>query len=99
MRTIRSNVFVMTPASQNDLPEQPVFRVGDAISHSGIYRVRHFEHRSPHEVTLLRNELFPRCAKCGSAVYFELVKAVPGLEERDFRVRLYKIPEDEPEAA
>ena len=89
----RSNVFVVTPANQNDRPEQPVFRVGDAISNSGIYRVHHFQHRYSHEVTLLRNERFPRCAKCGDAVYFELVRVVPGLEEKDFRVRLYSIPE------
>lgn len=93
MRKIRSNVFVMTPANQNNHPEQPVLRVGDAIPESGLYRVHHFEHRSPHEVTLLRNELFPRCAKCGDAVYFQLVRAVPGLERKDFKVRLYSIPE------
>lgn len=99
MRKIRSNVFVMTPANEKDRPEQQVFRVGDAISESGIYRVHHLDHRIPHEVTLLRNEVFPRCAQCGDAMYFELVRAVPGLEEKDFRVRLYSIPSSEVEAA
>lgn len=99
MGKVRSNVFIMTPANQNDRPEQPVFRAGEAISDSGIYWVHHFEHRNPHEVTLLRNEIFPACAKCGDRVYFELVKAVPGLEEKDFRIRLYEIPLEEPEAA
>lgn len=99
MRKTRSNVLVMTPANQNDRPEQPGFHVGDAISESGIYRVHHFEHRDPHEVTLLRNEVFPDCAKCRDAVYFELVRAIPGLEEKDFRVRLYSIPNPESKAA
>ena len=95
----RSNVFVRTPANQNGRPEQPVFRVGEIISQSGIYRVHHSEHRDPHEITLLRGEVFPRCAQCGDAVYFELARVVPGIEERDFRVRLYTIPNVEPEAA
>ena len=99
MCATRSNVLVMTPANQNDRPEQPLFRVGDVISQTGIYLVHHSAHRSPHEVTLLKNEVFPPCAKCGNAVYFELVKAVPGLEDKDFRVRLYNIPNEESDAA
>ena len=91
--------FVLTAANQNDRPEQPLFRVGDVISYSGIYRAHHSEHRIPHDVTLLRGEVFPPCAKCGNTVRFELVRAVPSLEDKDFHIRLYYIPLEEPEAA
>ena len=75
------------------------FHVGDAVPESGIYRVHHFDHRDPQEVTLLRSELFPPCAKCGDSVHFELIKSLPGLESSHFCVRLYNIPSDEPQAA
>ncbi|HVH85418.1 MAG TPA: hypothetical protein VM912_01750 [Terriglobales bacterium] len=86
-------------ADQNDRPEQPFFHVGDGVPESGIYRVYHSYHREPQEVTLLRDEVFPRCAKCDTSVHFELIKSVPGVESRNFCVRLYNIPSEESEAA
>ena len=85
----------MTPTNANH-PEQYLFHPGDDIVESGIYRVYHAGHRSPHEVTLLRSERFPTCVNCGHAVSFELVRRISALEDRDFRIRLYAIP---PEAA
>ena len=41
---------------------------------SGIYRVRHDRHRSPHLVIAIRGEEFPPCRKCHSAVRYELVQ-------------------------
>ena len=97
MRSRRINVLVMTAATAHGHPELPVFRPGDAIFESGIYRVYHAGHRFPHEVTLLRNETFPPCNKCDDSVSFELVRGIPALEDRDFQIRLYVIPH--PDAA
>ena len=88
----------MTPALAKNYLEQPLFAPGDYIAESGIYRVYHAGHRSPHDVTLLRTERFPTCLKCGHSVSFELVRSVSSLEDRDFRIRLYAIP-DPSEAA
>ena len=99
MRSRRSNVVVMTPAKANDHPEQPFFRPGDAILESGIYRVYHAGHRLPHEVTLLRNERFPPCIKCGNSISFDLARSIPALEDLDFHIHLYSIPHPEPDAA
>jgi hypothetical protein len=69
------------------------YRTGQSIPTSGIYRVEHQQHRAPHEVTLLRGEEFPRCARCGDRVEFELVKAAPDLANRPFAIHLYEIPD------
>jgi hypothetical protein len=70
------------------------FRSGDAIDESGIYRVCHSAHRLPHEVTLLRGEIFPRCARCGEHVLFYLVRPVLAPENATgFGVRLHELPE------
>ena len=73
------------------------YRTGLAIPSSGIYLVRHKQHRLPHEVTLLKGEKFPRCAKCQDAVQFELLIGVADPKLSPFRVVLNQIPEVEPE--
>jgi hypothetical protein len=88
----------MTPANMNDYPER-LFYTRDPILESGIYRVYHAGHRLPHEVTLLRNEIFPPCSKCGDSVSFELLRSLPHIEDKDFHVRLYTIPHPETDAA
>ena len=50
----------------------------------------HNEHRLPHEVTLLRANSFPPCAKCGNNVAYQLLRAVT--VDR-FSVVLNAIPE------
>jgi hypothetical protein len=52
-------------------------KTGDVATETGIYRVYHDQHRLPHEVTVLRGDQFPRCAKCNDAVSFELFYAAP----------------------
>ena len=69
------------------------FRVGQAIPSSGIYTVTHKGHRQSHEVTLLKGDIFPRCARCGDRVQFELVKAAPHIEAHPFTIHLYEIPD------
>lgn len=88
----------MTPtANENSRLDQIFFQVGDPIEFGGIYRVHHLDHRPTHEVTLLRNEVFPPCARCADSVRFELVRSIRGLEDLDFHIRLFNIPNDEVE--
>lgn len=54
------------------------FETGSVIPESGTYRVIHAAHRLPAEVTLVKGEKFPRCAKCADAVRFALIQATPG---------------------
>ncbi|HEX4602921.1 MAG TPA: hypothetical protein VH724_02935 [Candidatus Angelobacter sp.] len=68
------------------------FLCGETIAESGIYLVLHSKHRLPHEVTLLHGQLFPRCAKCGGSVYFELVRKAPDITLAPFKVALYTLP-------
>ena len=55
------------------------FETGHIVPVTGIYRVVHAGHRLPHEVVILKDEEFPRCAKCSDAVLFELARAVSDL--------------------
>jgi hypothetical protein len=76
--------------------DKSIFRTGEPIPESGIYRVIHKAHRVPHEVTLLAGQNFPRCSKCKDAVLFELIKAATELlHEHGFRVHLYELPVEE----
>jgi hypothetical protein len=76
---------------------QAQFRCGDKILESGIYRVTHDGHRLAHEVTLLRDQLFPKCIRCEDAVYFELVRSAPDITLGPFKVALYALPENDEE--
>ncbi len=75
----------------------PTYHVGEAIVHPGIYRVLHRGHRDSHTVVLLSGQHFPRCARCGQDVQFQLVEATPHIKnDSDFRVHLYEIPHPPP---
>ena len=90
----QSKLFLVKSAA-NDIGEQQVmFRTGERITQSGIYRVIHRKHRLPHEVTLLINQSFPRCAKCGDAVKFRLVRGVKlqSMEHGEAHICLYELP-------
>ncbi len=69
------------------------FATGDTVPVTGLYVVHHAAHRLPHEALLLKDEKFPRCAKCADAVQFELLKAVPDFERHRGRIaKLYELP-------
>jgi len=73
--------------------ETPTFHTDEVVRQSGIYKVQHKKHRLPHEVTLLRDEYFPRCAQCDGAVIFELVRAVMDeAETGTSQIHLYELP-------
>ena len=50
----------------------PKYKSGDAVPASGIYEVTHAKHRLMHHVTIVKDEAFPKCRKCGTAVTFSL---------------------------
>jgi len=100
MRAHKSSIFLVKSAPSS-VAKACRFRTGESIPRSGVYRVFHRKHRLPHEVTLLREEEFPRCAKCQDAVTFQLLKAaqepMEAARARSFRVRLYELPVEEAE--
>jgi hypothetical protein len=104
MRAKESSLFLVKSDS-GKMPKQPTFRTTEVVPQSGIYRVRHKKHRLPHEVTLLRDQQFPKCAKCQNAVTFELLRAMTeGTDvstEFSTRIYLYELPvfEDDQEIA
>ncbi|MGC2696660.1 MAG: hypothetical protein WA738_12815 [Candidatus Angelobacter sp.] len=84
--------------TRQDMPKaRKRFRCGERIPESGIYRVVHRSHRLPHEVTLLSEQLFPKCARCENSVYFELVRSAPDITLGPFKVALYALPADDEE--
>jgi hypothetical protein len=71
------------------------FKTGTVIPASGIYSIRHSAHRLPHEVTLLKGEIFPKCQKCGDAVTFKLVRMLTyqtTVKNSSWRITLYELP-------
>jgi hypothetical protein len=87
----RSKVTLLSP--RHNMPEAvKQFRCGERIPESGIYRVVHERHRLPHEVTLLRDQLFPKCIKCDGLVSFELIRGAPDITLGPFKVALYALP-------
>jgi hypothetical protein len=58
--------------------ERSVYKPGDIVPRSGLYRIDHKQHRLMHEATLTEGTLFPRCRRCNDAVRFALVRAVKG---------------------
>ena len=94
MRAKTSSLF-LAKSAPGKIVKGPNFKTDEFVPQSGIYRVRHRKHRLPHEVTLLKDQQFPRCSKCQNAVVFELVRAVTFTDEspeRYSRIRLYELP-------
>lgn len=72
-------------------------RVGELIVQSGIYRVHHGGHRVSHYVVLIAGQEFPRCARCGEEVEFELFRAATEeAQDTAFHVHVYEIPHPPP---
>jgi hypothetical protein len=59
------------------------FHPGMKVERSGIYEVFHATHRVTHEVTLLQGQDFPMCSRCKEKVSFELLKAVPSMNQKN----------------
>lgn len=57
-----------------------MYKPGEEVPHSGIYRVRHYGHHHDHEVTCISGESFPECQKCRGKVRFSLIIAAHAVE-------------------
>jgi hypothetical protein len=70
-------------------------RTGLKVPESGIYRISHSQHNLPYEVTLLKDQKFPRCSRCKEPVFYKLVRSVPAASSHRsaFTVALYELPE------
>jgi hypothetical protein len=69
------------------VPAEPkrTYIPADAVPLSGIYLVKHYRHRFPHQATLLEGEAFPQCRFCGDRVRFRLVRGARRAEhDHDF---------------
>jgi hypothetical protein len=88
----RKNVVVPSSPNEFRFDRAMMFRTGETVPESGIYRVTHGGHRLPHEVTLLRDQLFPRCSKCATLVEFEPVALAPTMGDRRGKIILYELP-------
>ena len=53
------------------------------VNRSGIYEAFHATHRVTHSVTLLQGQKFPLCSRCKDRVSYELVKAIPSLNQKN----------------
>jgi hypothetical protein len=70
-----------------------LYKSGDNIPETGVYKVLHAQHRLPHQVTLVEGQTFPPCARCHDEVRFELLRVLPELaRERRGSVSLYALP-------
>jgi len=61
-----------------------IFKPGDKVPHSGIYKVTHDpEHAQPHEVTCVYGKTFPPCHDCAHP-RFKLVRAAHHIETHEY---------------
>jgi hypothetical protein len=59
-----------------------MYKPGNKVPESGIYKVNHDRyHTAVHEITAVRNEVFPPCSHCGHGVSYSLVRAAKHLSE------------------
>jgi len=68
-----------------------LFFPGDTCIKSAVYCAIHYQHRLPHEVTVIEGSIFPSCKKCGTRVKFQLIaqpkssaNIIPVIADPDF---------------
>ena len=57
-----------------------MYKPGEDVPKSGIYRVRHTGHHHDHEVTCISGEQFPECNRCKGGVRFSLMIAAHAVD-------------------
>jgi hypothetical protein len=62
---------MVSKGSRRDL-----YKPGEAVPQTGIYKIYHSRHRPMHRATLLEGSLFPQCKECASEVRFALARVV-----------------------
>lgn len=70
-------------------------RTGFTVPSTGIYLVTHSAHRLSKKVFLVKDSVFPRCAKCKEAVLFELAVSTESRVERPVHVQELPVIDDE----
>jgi hypothetical protein len=75
-----------------------IYRPGELVPESGVYRVTHAPHRLMHEATLLKGDRFPLCRECKGSVRFELRRALknPTRISSGYHAILEDYPDTEP---
>jgi hypothetical protein len=67
---------------------EQLFRAGEVVPESGVYKVTHQRHRDSHLATLFQDERFPPCAQCGESVRFALLRRARLIrDDLDFKTR------------
>ncbi len=62
-----------------------VFKPGDEVPKSGIYKVTHgADHADEHEVTCLKGEQFPACHGCGHHARFVLLRSAHHVRSHEY---------------
>lgn len=73
--------------------EEGTGRTGALVPESGVYAVRHSEHRLPAEVTLLHGHRFPSCEACEEPVTYRLRRRLGhAVISSQFNVQLHHLP-------
>ena len=80
--TVKSSNPKTKKISNTKKREKQRFGPGQIVERSGVYEVFHAHHRISHEVQLIAEQEFPLCSRCKEKVRFELVKAIPALNEK-----------------
>lgn len=86
----------LTTMDSNRAGNRTSLTTGSSVPESGIYAVSHPQHSVPREVTLLRDQTFPRCSCCKEPVFYRLLRSAPaaaGAHPSAFAVALYELPE------
>ena len=66
-----------------------VYRSGQRVPQTGLYRVIHYQHRLPHNAVMTEDDLFPQCNKCGLRVAFTLSQTANSLsDDEDFMLEV-----------
>lgn len=55
-----------------------IYKPGETVPKSGVYRIYHHQHRLMHEATLEKDTRFPQCRACKTKVKFSLIHAAKG---------------------
>ena len=72
--------------------DDQIFKPGDHAPETGIYEVRHYQHRFSHEATVLVREVFPLCRLCGGRASFRLLRSADRLKsDIDFKKRNHQL--------
>jgi hypothetical protein len=83
--------FLLNSKTEMEKKEPRLYKTGEIVPQTGIYRVIHGAHRLPHEAVVIEGFKFPRCQKCSGFVRFELTHSDPAVY-RHARYYVFELP-------